>query len=655
MLSLQADEQKTCGILPVLWNPLGTGRRQLALGWNRWRHSTSKKRMELATMGRLGRCSKDVEIILQGAKRICKESEQRQRKRKGSIQGQNGTTFGVPFHSHADCSGTSPFDALSATEHSPINHAGGQQFQHRVDDGHQKSVSRLTVDALRTEGRDGEVRISGNEDAHPRTSSCNDFNGEGAEGLQRASRCQRAASNAVAAAYGDLFEGMETANGGVRQETAGFRGVYSDSKERHGRLARPDSEPQRESCWEAPSTCTSRDDRDRWSRGLESHRRQGRKEIEAKSSTHPCRMCYQVRHEASDGRVHHCIGRRKAGQGEQYQKAKIRRNRNLGAWCYWYLTGASSYMTTGSALSCLRKTEHAPKQGKSVRFDVPAYHCDCHYSNGAAYYQSMPFDCRADLIGYSHSVASDDNYVNPWTPQLRAIELAAGCIDEAAQNVMERCSESLQSHVLDRWCIVGQQFTPNHGQRHKYNDFYINTRLLDQRHSDTALPSEEYLAEEHEAEERTALGDGLLSFGDSVHLRYILDSLSEVRTSEVTLVSFGLYTASVGTRRTSAPPDEISIRAAIIVYAPKKLLQTWRSTSSWSLGTEFSHSQEEMCRSFVELLGTKCGMMQNQRRPTLLKVSAHLKSSYSLGCQSGATPTRGQHVIFMLKSVYVCR
>ena len=212
----------------------------------------------------------------------------------------------------------------------------------------------------------------------------------------------------------------------------------------------------------------------------------------------------------------------------------------------------------------LRKTEHVPKTGKSVRFDVPAYHCDCPHSNGAAYYQSMPFDCRADLIGYSHSVALDDNYINPWAAQLRAFELASECIEEAAQNVMERCSESLQSHVLDRWCIVGQQFIPNHDQQSKYNEPYINTRLLDQRHSDTALPSDEHLPEEHAAEERTALGDSLLSFGDSEQLRYILDSLSEVRTSEVTLVSFGLYSASVGTRRTTAPPDETSIRTAII-------------------------------------------------------------------------------------------
>lgn len=215
VLSLQANEQKACRVLSVLWNSLGAGHRQLASGWCRRRYSSSKKRMELANLGRLGRDPKDAEIILQGAKCICKEAEQRQRKREGSIQGQNGTVFGISFHCDADSSRYSPCHTIPATEHSPINNAGGQQFQHRVDDGHQKSVSRLSVDAFRTEGRDGEIGISGNEDAHPRTPSSNDFNGESAEGLQGASRCQRASSNAVASTYGDLPESMEAANGGV--------------------------------------------------------------------------------------------------------------------------------------------------------------------------------------------------------------------------------------------------------------------------------------------------------------------------------------------------------------------------------------------------------------------------------------------------------
>ena len=204
-------------------------------------------------------------------------------------------------------------------------------------------------------------------------------------------------------------------------------------------------------------------------------------------------------------------------------------------------------MTVGSALSCVRKTEHLPKTGKSVRFDVPAYHWDCPHSNGAANYQSTPYDCQTDLLGYSHSVAFDENYVNPWTAQLHAIELAAECIEEEAQKVVERCSGSLQSHVFDRWCIVGQQSVENHGHRPKYYQPYSKTRLLDQRHSDTAFPGEEHLPEEHADEERATLGDPLLTIDDLEHLRYLLDSLREARASEITLVSFGLYAASVGT------------------------------------------------------------------------------------------------------------
>ena len=564
LLPLQANEQKACRVLPVLWHALGAGYRQSAVGWCRWRYSTSEKRMELANLGRLGRHPKGTEVILQGEKCICKKAEQGQRKREGSIQGQDGTVVGISFHCDADYARRSPFHSFPATEHSAINYAGGQQFQHRADDGHQKGVPRLSVDAFRIEGCDGEVRISGNEDAHPRTPSSNDFNGEGAEGLQGASRRQRASQIAVAATHGDFFEGMETTNGGVRQEAAGFRRGHPKSKERHGRLACSDTEPQCESCWQASSPATSRDDRDRWPRRLESHCRQGGKEIEAKSSTHPCRVCHQVGHQDNDGRVHHCIGRRKARQRELHQKTKIQVAKSLGVWCCWYLTGASRYMTMGSALSCLRKTEHLPRTGKSVRFDVPAYHLDCPYSNGAANYQSTPLDCQTDLLGYSHPVVFDENYVNPWAAQLHAMELAAECIEEEAQKVVERCSESLQSHVFDRWCIVGQQIVGNHDHRPIYNQPYSKTRLLDQRHSDTALPGDEHLPEEHVAEERATLGDPLLAVDDLEYLNYLLDSLREARASEITLVSFGLYATSVGTRRATSPPDETSIRAAVL-------------------------------------------------------------------------------------------
>lgn len=43
MLPLQANEQETCRILPVLWDTLGAGNRQLALDRRRWGDSSSEK------------------------------------------------------------------------------------------------------------------------------------------------------------------------------------------------------------------------------------------------------------------------------------------------------------------------------------------------------------------------------------------------------------------------------------------------------------------------------------------------------------------------------------------------------------------------------------------------------------------------------------
>lgn len=253
-----------------------------------------------------------------------------------------------------------------------------------------------------------------------------------------------------------------------------------------------------------------------------------------------------------------------------------------------------------------------------MSFDVPAYH-DFYAMHDAAHYQSLPVDCRFDLLcGHNHSVTFESDFLNPWSAQLQAQQLAYECLSNDAQSAMRdvselrttrlTCSQKQYPHVFDRWCDavtiasstpeqpIGTSLTsivvdlldyshvadPNGNDQckaqtlssHGYMENSLRnaddrstpcfkSRLLDQRNSDAAIHAEDHLSEEQAEREAAPVDVTLLSFEDSEQLNYLLDSLREASASEIVLVSYGLYAASVGTRRATAPPDENSIRAAI--------------------------------------------------------------------------------------------
>ena len=90
MLPLQANEQETCRILPVLWYTLGTGNRQLALDRCRWGDSSSEK----------PECPTDWADQIQ---RRWEREGQGERKRQGQRQGQGQERWpGTAFRSAAN-------------------------------------------------------------------------------------------------------------------------------------------------------------------------------------------------------------------------------------------------------------------------------------------------------------------------------------------------------------------------------------------------------------------------------------------------------------------------------------------------------------------------------------------------------------------------
>lgn len=318
-----------------------------------------------------------------------------------------------------------------------------------------------------------------------------------------------------------------------------------------------------------------------------------------------------------------------------------------------------------------------------MSFDVPAYH-DFYEMHDAAHYQSLPLDCRFDLLcGHNHSVTFESDFLNPWSAQLQAQQLAYECFSNDAQNVLRdvsklrttrlTCSQKQYPHVFDRWCDavttasstpeqpIGTPLSsvvvdlldnshvvdPNDNDQCKVQTLPLygymedslrkaddrstpyKSRLLDQRNSDAAIHGEDRLSEEQAAREAAPVDDTLLAFEDSEQLNYLLDSLREASTSEIVLVSYGLYAASVGTRRATAPPNEISIRAAIIemwadyfvgearaalhMVRPQEFLANVEiHFITSSLETESFHFHEETFRSFVALLGMRYGTMRNR-------------------------------------------
>ena len=219
-------------------------------------------------------------------------------------------------------------------------------------------------------------------------------------------------------------------------------------------------------------------------------------------------------------------------------------------------------MRTGSALTCLKKAERVPWRNRSVRFDVDVNAYAAEEFQGCAAYNQQPqfehlFNSMHSICDH-HTIMNEKDYMSPCGAIRRAQELRASCIEDECVDGKPRHRSCLKPHVSDLWCAEGVSgmFEPCY-----------QTRLLDQRHSDATVHSDDHLPDDlvdHTARDTTTEDATLLTFEGSEQLNYLLDSFRATEVNEVILVTYGLYAASVGTRRAAAPPDEVSIRAAIM-------------------------------------------------------------------------------------------
>ena len=488
---------------------------------------------------------------------------QRQRQREGCDQ--RDATFSFCQDDHA---GGSSYHSLSCS-HNTSYAAGSTIGKQRAAVCHPESFPGQSDDATRDQGCHGAHGESGFKATDSRSASSHHQYGQSPEDSERVNGLERKTPASMAPASCGVTERMATAVGKLRCQTGRVCEMHPKSQKRHGVCPCLDPNAQcqggREDTASAP-----RSNSGGYGTRHESHQGSRGKESQKTAPFALGQLCDQNgcetprEHGANSGIVRRGEGWQKGKKATSHIACQAKRWAILTilAFSQGRYHGHNWHLRTGSALTCLKKAERVPWEGRSVRFDgdVNAYAVE-DFQRHAAYSLQPQFENlfnSMQSICEHHTVVYDQDYVSPLDAIRRAQKLHISCIDDDCESSRSRHQPCLKPHVTDLWCAEGVS---------AMSEPCLQTRLLDQRHSETSVHGEDRLPEDHEGHpDRDAITEGAtsLSFDESEQLNHLLDSFREAGVDEIILVSYGLYAASVGTRRATAPPDEGSIRAAII-------------------------------------------------------------------------------------------
>ena len=484
---------------------------------------------------------------------------QRQRQREGCDQRDAAFTFcqddnaGGSSHHSLSCSHNASYAARSVIR------------KQRIAVGHPESFPRQPDDAAGDQGCNGTHREPRLQTVDARPPPCYHQHGQSPEDSERVDGCEREAQATVAPASCRVIEGMAAAVGKLRCKAGRVCDMHPESQKGHGGSSRPHPNPQRKGRGEN-STSTSRTDPSGHRPRHEPHQGSRGKESEKTTPFATGQLCDQNGSQAPRSSSANCrlFGRREGRQKGETTKGSL--PRQVGRWSFaiWYACAQSRclehswHLKSGSALTCLKKAERVPSEGRSVRFDAAVNAYAAVDLQGCAAHSHQPqfenlFNSMHSMCE-RHTVQLEHDYVSPFDAIRSAQQLHASCIDDDYQISKPQHRHCLKPHVTDLWCADGLSDAA---------EFCLKTRLLDQRRGDTALSSDDRSPDEPAAGDADTAGETLLTIEDSEQLNYFLDSLRDTSGGEVTLVLYGLYAASVGTRSTRSPPDEASIRTAI--------------------------------------------------------------------------------------------
>ena len=553
---LAACESQTI-VLSKLWGVVGRRERP-----HLQEEAVHRSRLELDCMG--GTISQEAhEQFEQEEKQLNSHQGQRKGQRQRQREGcdQRDAAFTI---CQDDNAGDSSYHSLSCS-HNASYAARSAIRKQRIAVCNQEGFPGQSDDATGDQRCYGTHRESRLQTVDARPPSCHYQHGQSPENSKRVNGCEGKAQTTVASTSCRVIERLATTVGKLRCKAGRVCDMHPESQEGHGGSPCPYPDAQckgsRENSTSAPGPDSSgycpRHEPHQGSRGKES----------TKTTPLPLgKLCDQ-----NGSQAPRIIGanrrlvRRREGQ-QKGEKSKGSFPSKVGRWslAIWYACAQSScleyswHLKCGSALTCLKKAERVPSEGRSVRFDdaVNAY-AAVDFQGCAAHSHQPQFDNLFNSmhpICELHTVQLEQDYVSPFDAIRNAQQLHASCIDDEYLISKPQHRHCLKPHVIDLWCADGMSGVV---------EPCLKTRLLGQRQSDTALSSDDHSPEEPVAGDADTADDALLTIEDFEQLNYLLEPLRDARDGEVTLVTYGLYAAGVGTRSTRSPPDEVGIRTAI--------------------------------------------------------------------------------------------
>ena len=482
---LEACQSQTI-FLSKLWGLVGRSER-----FHLPKEAAQGSRLELGSMG--GAIpQKANEQHEQKTKWVCTCQRQRKGQRQGQREGRGQRDATFPFCKDDDA--RNPGDHTLSHGHNTSDVAGSTIRKQRAAVSYPESLPGQSDDAARDQGCHGTHGEFGLKAADSRSTSSHHQHGQGPEDSERVNGLERKTPASMASASCRVAERMAAAVGKLRCQTGGVCSMHPESQKRHGVCPCFDPNAQCQGCRE-DSASAPRSDSSGYGTGHESHQGSRGKESQKAAPFALGQLCDQNgcetprEHDANSGIVRRgegCQRGKKAASHIAYQ-AKRWAILSFLVFSQGRCYSQNWHLKTGSALSCLKKAERVPWEGRSVRFegDLNAY-ADEDFQRCAAYSLQPQFENLLNSmqsICEHHTVVHDQDYVSPLDAIRRAQKLHTSCIGDDCESGKSRHQSGLKPHVYDLWCAEGVS---------AMSEPCLQTRLLDQRHSETSVHGEDH-------------------------------------------------------------------------------------------------------------------------------------------------------------------